>query len=338
MNEDYRIHLDIYNGPIDLLLYLIRKEEVDIYDIPIAKITDQYMEYVQVLHDMDPNLAGEFLVMAAMLMEIKSRMLLPTPAEVNEAGEPIDPRSELVRQLLEYKRFKDAAGWLADAADTQSMKFPRIPALPAAKDELDMEDVHIWDLVEAFTKLLQSTFASAGLHQVEKDDTPLALHQDDILDRLQREGPLPFSRIFEGKTRKTEMIGLFLAMLELMRQGMVRIEQDAPFAEIYLFLKVKLPEDQQQPEAETETASPEATQEPQAQSTTPESELESEAPELDESSPAEPEFNPGDEDDDDDDDEENIMDDLGDLGLDDLSKNEKLWQQTDEPSEDGEQK
>jgi hypothetical protein len=133
------------------------------------------------------------------------------------------------------------------------------------------------------------------------------------------------------------MIGLFLAMLELMRQGMVRIEQDAPFAEIYLFLKVKLPEDQQQPEASLETASPEATQEPQAQPTTPEPEPESEAPELDESSPAEPEFNPGDEDDDDND-EENIMDDLGDLGLDDLSKNEKLWRQTDEPSEDGEQK
>jgi segregation and condensation protein A len=335
MSEDYRIHLDIYNGPIDLLLYLIRKEEVDIYDIPIAKITDQYMEYVQVLHDMDPNLAGEFLVMAATLMEIKSRMLLPTQTEVNEAGEPIDPRSELVRQLLEYKRFKDAAGWLADAADTQSMKFPRIPVLPTAKDELDMEDIHIWDLVEAFTKLLQATFAGAGLHQVEKDDTPLALHQDDILDRLQREGPLPFSRIFEGKTRKTEVIGLFLAMLELMRQGMIRIEQDAPFAEIYLFLKVKLPEDQQ---TQPESAEPETTPQPQAVSSTPEpepeSEPESEAPELDESSPPEPEFNPGDEDGDDD--EKNIMDELGDLGLDDLSKNEKLWRQTDEPTEENE--
>ncbi len=243
MNEDYRVHLDIYNGPLDLLLYLIRKDEVDIYDIPIAGITDQYISYVNVLHQMDPNLAGEFLVMAAMLMEIKSRMLLPVTAEETEDGEPIDPRSELVRQLLEYKRFKDAAGWLSDAAETQSQKFPRVPVLPRAQgEELDMEDIHIWDLVEAFSRLLQATLAGAGLHQVEKDDTPLALHQEDILDRLQREGPMPFSKIFAGRTRRTEMIGLFLAMLELIRQGMIRIEQDEPFAEIYVFLKVDMPD------------------------------------------------------------------------------------------------
>ena len=106
MSEDYRVQLDIYNGPIDLLLYLIRKEEVDIYDIPIAGITDQYLKYVDVLHELDPNLAGEFLVMAAMLMEIKSRMLLPTETQDEETGEPVDPRSELVRQLLQYKPFQ----------------------------------------------------------------------------------------------------------------------------------------------------------------------------------------------------------------------------------------
>jgi segregation and condensation protein A len=244
--EDYRVQLDIYNGPMDLLLYLIRREEVDIYDIPIARITDQYLEYVHAIHALDPNLAGEFLVMASMLMEIKSRMLLPRPAEEEVAGEEIDPRSELVRQLLEYKRFKDAASWLSDAADEQAKRFPRIPALATSgRDEVDMDDIHIWDLVEAFSKLLQATLASVGLnHEVEKDDTPLALHQDDILDRLQREGPLPFSKIFEGKTRRTEIIGMFLAMLELIRQGLIRIEQDTAFAEIYLFLKVELPEDQ----------------------------------------------------------------------------------------------
>jgi segregation and condensation protein A len=247
MSEDYRVKLDIYNGPIDLLLYLIRKEEVDIYDIPIARITDQYLEYMGLIHDLDPNLAGEFLVMAAMLMEIKSRMLLPTQVEEDESGEPIDPRSELVRQLLQYKQFKDAASWLSDAGDNQSLKYPRVPAFAKADNsEVDMEDIHIWDLVEAFSKLLQATLAGVGLqHEVEKDDTPLALHQDDILDRLQREGPMPFSRIFQGKTRKTEIIGLFLAMLELIRQGMIRIEQDQPFAEIYLFLKAELPEDEQ---------------------------------------------------------------------------------------------
>jgi len=258
MTEDYRVQLDIYNGPLDLLLYLIRKEEVDIYDIPIAHITEQYIHHVEVLHQMDPNLSGEFLVMAATLMEIKSRMLLPHAVEEEQAGETIDPRSELVRQLLEYKRFKDAAGWLADAAETQSLKFPRVPVLPqASASEIDLEDVQIWDLVEAFSKLLQATLAGARMHEVEKDDTPLALHQQDILDRLTREGPLPFSRIFEGRTRRTEIIGLFLAMLELMRQGMVRIEQDKPFAEIYLFLKVNIPgetaEQPAEPQPETST-------------------------------------------------------------------------------------
>jgi segregation and condensation protein A len=249
MNEDYRVQLDdVYNGPLDLLLYLIRKEEVDIYDIPIARITDQYLQYVTLIHQMDPNLAGEFLVMAAMLMEIKSRMLLPRPPEEEAGGDSIDPRSELVRQLLEYKRFKDAAGWLADAADTQASKFPRIPALPEVQNEIDLEDVHIWDLVEAFSRLLQATLAGAIMHEVEKDDTPLALHQQDIVDRLQREGPQPFSRIFEGRTRRTEMIGLFLAMLELIRQGIIRIEQDDPYAEIYLFMKVDLPEENPNPE------------------------------------------------------------------------------------------
>lgn len=327
MSEDYRIHLDIYNGPIDLLLYLIRKEEVDIYDIPIAKIADQYMEYVQVLHDMDPNLAGEFLVLAATLMEIKSRMLLPSPTEQDESGESIDPRSELVRQLLEYKRFKDAAGWLADAADTQSMKFPRVPALPeVARDELDMEDIHIWDLVEAFSKLLQATLAGVGLHQVEKDDTPLALHQEDILDRLTREGPMPFSRIFEGKTRKTEMIGLFLAMLELMRQGLIRIEQDQPFAEIYLFLKVDLPQEHRAESQPSDDDTPLAIElEPQTIPSQQEHQTDSS-----ESQGSEARFHL----DDDDDDATDEIDDLGDLGLDDLSANEKLWRQTDEAEDD----
>lgn len=247
MNEDYRVQLDIYNGPLDLLLYLIRKDEVDIYDIPIARITDQYIQYVTLLQQMDPNLAGEFLVMAAMLMEIKSRMLLPRAPEEEEGGEVIDPRSELVRQLLEYKRFKDAAGWLAEAAENQASKFPRVPVLPEVPNEIDLEDIHIWDLVEAFSRLLQATLGGV-LHEVEKDDTPLALHQQDIVDRLQREGPLPFSRIFEGRTRRTELIGLFLAMLELIRQGIVRIEQDEPFAEIYLFMKVDLPDEE--PKAE----------------------------------------------------------------------------------------
>ena len=245
MKHDYRVQLDIYNGPLDLLLYLIRKEEVDIYDIPIAKITDQYLEYVNLLKEMDPNLASEFLVLAATLMEIKSRMLLPKTSEDDEEQDTIDPRSELVRQLLEYKRFKDAAGWLAEAANAQSEKFPRVPVLPQVNaDEIDLEDLQIWDLVEAFSKLMEATLGGTLLHEIEQDETPIALHQEDIIDQLKREGPMPFSRIFEGRKKKLEMIGLFLALLELIRQGIVRIEQDKPFSEIYLFLKVKIPDNE----------------------------------------------------------------------------------------------
>ncbi len=243
MKNDYRVQLDIYNGPLDLLLFLIRKEEVDIYDIPIAKITDQYLEYVNLLKEMDPNLASEFLVLAATLMEIKSRMLLPRATEEDENEDPIDPRSELVRQLLEYKRFKDAAGWLAEAAETQLEKFPRVPVLPQVNaDEIDLEDLQIWDLVEAFSQLMEATLGGTLLHEIEQDETPIALHQEDIIDRLKREGAMPFSRIFEGRKNKLEMIGLFLALLELIRQGIVRIEQDKPFSEIYLFLKVDIPD------------------------------------------------------------------------------------------------
>jgi len=236
MSEEYRVNLDIYNGPLDLLLYLIRRDEVDIHDIPIAHITAQYVQYVEMLQDLDPNLAGDFLVMAATLMEIKTRMLLPTPPpeEGGEAGVEIDPRAELVRQLLEYKAFKDAAGDLRDSAEQQSQKFPRRPGkLPAEEEgERDLEDVQVWDLLDAFSRLMTAIGKDKPLHQVIYDDTPTELHQADILDRLRREGSMTFERIFEGRTSRSEIVGLFLAMLELVRQKKVLVNQEGNFATI----------------------------------------------------------------------------------------------------------
>ncbi len=225
MTDEYRVQLDIYNGPLDLLLYLIRREEVDIYDIPIAKIADQYVAFVEMLREVDPNSAGEFLVMATVLMEIKSRMLLPRqPAESEEEFE--DPRLELVRQLLEYKKFKDAAEHLKTAAEEQAHRYPRQPAkIETDGDDVDIDSLQMWDLVEAFREVLAKTGRLAP-HEVQYDDTPIALHAADMVDRLQREdGSLPFAEIFEGRTRG-ECIGLFLALLELMRQRRVRAEQD----------------------------------------------------------------------------------------------------------------
>ncbi len=236
MADDYRVQLDIYNGPLDLLLYLIRREEVDIYDIPIARITDQYVGYVEMLRQIDPNSVGEFLVLAATLMEIKSRMLLPRPpAETPE--EFVDPRLELVRQLLEYKKFKDAADQLHTAARERAQRFSRLPAdVPEAEPgHIELENLHIWDLVEAFRDVMAKTGRLVA-HEVTYDDTPISLHAMDILDRIQRAGgAMVFADIFEARTR-SECIGLFLALLELVRQRRIRAEQEQAFSTIYIHL------------------------------------------------------------------------------------------------------
>ncbi len=234
--EDYRVNLDIYSGPLDLLLYLIRRDELDIHDIPIARITAQFVQYIDTIKMLNPDLAGEFLVMAATLLEIKTRMLLPSAPE-EEAVEAADPRGELVRQLLEYKAFKDAAGDLRQSAEEQLLRYPRKP-LPLPEDQgKDLEEVQIWDLVEAFNQLLASVGQSVKQREIIYDDTPIELHAEDIVDRLGREGNMTFRQIFTGRTRKSELLGLFLAMLELIRRRRIFIRQEKSFGEIHVFLR-----------------------------------------------------------------------------------------------------
>ncbi len=234
---EYRVALEVYNGPLDLLLYLIRREEIEIHDIPIARITAQYIEYVELLKVLDPEAVSEFLVLAATLMEIKSRMLLPTPPPEEGDDEIGDPRLELVRQLLEYKKFKDAARHLEDAADIRTQRHGRFPVLPQQPaDEMDLESLDIWDLFEAFNRLLEQTGQRAAIHKVGIDDTPIALHAEDIVDAMQRAGgSIAFTNIFAGRTR-AEMIGLFLALLELIRQKRIRVTQERPFETILIHL------------------------------------------------------------------------------------------------------
>lgn len=242
--SEYKVSLEVYNGPLDLLLYLIRREEVDIYDIPIATITEQYVQYVELLRQLDPEAVSEFLVLAATLMEIKSRMLLPRPPVDEAESEIVDPRLELVRQLLEYKKFKDAARHLGDAAHEHSLRYARAPAeAPRPPDEVDLESVDIWDLFDAFNRLLEQTGQREAVHRVGVDDTPLALHAEDILDSLRRAGGAQkFEEVFIGRTRP-EMIGLFLALLELIRQRRVRASQEEPFGPILLYLLDSAPLD-----------------------------------------------------------------------------------------------
>jgi segregation and condensation protein A len=237
---EYRVNLDIFAGPLDLLLYLVRKEEVDIYDIPLAKITDQYLRYVEMLKQFDVDLAGDFLVMAATLMEIKSAMLLPrAEPEDMTAEEAADPRAELIRQLLEYKKFKDAANLLDAAATRQKERHGRPASLidrlePDAEPELDMDQISIWDLLEAFDAVCKAIGTTTYTGHI-KDDTPIDLYQIEILHRLQTEGPMTFERIFESRPNRLVMVGLFLAMLELIRDKLVWAEQgpEAPH-QIYL--------------------------------------------------------------------------------------------------------
>jgi segregation and condensation protein A len=236
---DYRVSLDIFAGPLDLLLYLVRKEEVDIYDIPLAKITDQYLHYVELLKQLDIDVAGDFLVMAATLMEIKSAMLLPK-AEPEEMGEDEagDPRTELIRQLLEYKKFKDAANLLNAAAEQQKERFARPANLidrlaPDAEPEVDMDQVSVWDLLEAFDAVCRATGANVYTGHIQ-DDTPIDLYQIELLHRLQTEGPLTFERVFDSRPNRLVMVGLFLALLELVRDKLVWAEQSETSPEIYL--------------------------------------------------------------------------------------------------------
>jgi segregation and condensation protein A len=247
--DEYRVTLDVYSGPLELLLYLIRRDEVDIKDIPISRITEQYLKYVEVIRKIDINLAGEFLVMAATLMEIKSRMLIPKQAAdpnapasestTTSVEDLTDPRYELVKQLLEYKHFKDAAGDLRRRAHTENARFGRGIGHTGGAAPLDIEDLDLFRLIDAFNAIMASIGNSAYGHEVTYDDTPISLHQADILDRLLRETghAMTLQAMFAGRTRKTEMIGLFLATLELIRQKKVVVEQTEALGEIRILLR-----------------------------------------------------------------------------------------------------
>ncbi len=258
-HADYKVNLEVYSGPLELLLYLIRRDEVDIKNIPIARITTQYLQHVEIIRKIDINLAGEFLVMAATLMEIKSRMLIPQQAPVVDPNDPqgqrlasmedlADPRYELVKQLLEYKHFKDAAGDLKRRAQVEGDRYPRAVSRSSAKAPLEVEDLDLFRLIDAFNAIMVSVGHSAFGHEVTYDDTPISLHQADILDRLVRDaeevGPdgLTLSELFAGRTKKSEMIGLFLATLELIRQKKIAVEQSEINGDIRIRLREDTPE------------------------------------------------------------------------------------------------
>jgi segregation and condensation protein A len=229
----YLVALDTFHGPLDLLLYLVRKNEVDVLDVPVAKLADQFLEFLAAVREVDVELAGDFLVMAATLMEIKARLLLPEGSDEDDPDEP-DPRRELVRQLLEYRTFKDAAAALEERAERQGTRLPRVaPEEPAAPGAPPVRAVELWDLVSAFARLMRETHALRP-QTVVVDDTPQYVYEAEVRGRVAAAGRLAFHDLFAPPFHKARLIGLFLAILELIRGRALWVDQPEPFGEIWL--------------------------------------------------------------------------------------------------------
>lgn len=234
--EEYRVELEVFEGPLDLLLYLIRKEEVDIYDIPIERITRQYMDYLDLMRMLDLNIAGEFIVMAASLMMIKSRMLLPVEERaVEEDDEEGDPRWDLVRQLVEYKKFKDAALHLQGLEEQQENIFIRSGegVELGAQPDVALTDVSIFDLIAAFNDAL-SKVQKEELREIFAERFTVGEKIDDLLQRMEKEDRLSLTDLFNGMTSRHEVVCTFLAVLELMRLKHIRAVQDEAYGPIEL--------------------------------------------------------------------------------------------------------
>ena len=237
MTSPYRVKLDVFEGPLDLLLHLIKKNEVEIVDIPVAKITEQYMAYIAVIREFSLDVAGEYLVMAATLTLIKSRMLLPQSEEDAE-DEEADPRADLVRQLLEYQRYREAALALAERPLLQRDVFAREPFadVEATEDpEMPRLQVTTWELLAALKAVLQRARPEA-VHEVVTERVSLRERAQGLLERLVRERVVDFESLFDDTTTRLEMVVTFLALLELMKMGGVRAVQADLFGRIVVEL------------------------------------------------------------------------------------------------------
>jgi segregation and condensation protein A len=236
----YEIKLDIFEGPLDLLLYLIKKNEIDIYDIPMALITRQYLEYIEMLGSLNLDLAGEFLILAATLIHIKSRLLLPVEEDPS-AEEEEDPRAELVRQLLDYQAFKEAALQLDSRSVLERDVFTR--SCPAVEPD-DPEpsggfvEMDVFDLVKAFQQIMARLDKTERI-EIDAEEMSLADRINEIMDRLMEHKHLTFTDLIGERTDRRWVLYTFLALLELMKLRMIRAYQSESYGVIRLFLAVE---------------------------------------------------------------------------------------------------
>jgi segregation and condensation protein A len=237
--SEYRVSLDLFGGPMDLLLYLVRRNEVDILDLPLAKITAQFVEFLEVLQFLDVEQASEFVSTASALVEIKSRTVLPRQEEEAPVEEPLDdePHKDLVHKLLEFKRLREASQALEAQAALWQERYPRSSdeRPRQGRDLADdlIKEVELWDLVSALARVLRRR-ASEHETSVRYDDTPISVYIERVAERVRREGRVAFSAFFDSAAKRGVIVGLFLAILELLRHHSFRAEQPIDYGEIWI--------------------------------------------------------------------------------------------------------
>lgn len=237
----YRVQLKNFEGPLDLLLFFIKRDELDIYDIPISYITKQFLEYINLMEELDLDVASEFILMASMLMSIKAKMMLPQE-ESDEKIDEHDPRYELVQRLLEYKRYKEMAGKMEDVAEEAQKSYFRGNH---EADQVDkqatgeaLKDVTMFDLMAAFKKVLADIKKQEAVHRVEKIEYTVEEQTEYVLDRLQQSGRTSFRTMCKELKNQTKIVVTFLAILEMLKERQINlyVEDDDP-TEFYLDLK-----------------------------------------------------------------------------------------------------
>lgn len=241
-DKDYKVKLEIFEGPLDLLLYLIKKDEIDIYDVSIGRITKQYLDYINTFKMLNIEVASEFIVMAANLMYIKSRELLPqTQQPPEEDANEEDPRWELIRQLVEYKKFKDVASFLGTQevkADEFFATTPELPDLSAPATDV-VGQVGIFDLIRAFQKVLKRFENTTDIREIVSDRYSVADKIEHLLEAIPMGGRVRFDSLFSSAASRVEVIVTFLAMLELMKLNHLMVEQEQMLGDIVVIRPMK---------------------------------------------------------------------------------------------------
>jgi segregation and condensation protein A len=234
METEYKVRLEIFEGPLDLLLYLIKRDEIDIYDISLERITQQYLEYLQAFKELNIDVAGEFVVMAANLIYLKSRSLLPVDQQPPEEDvEEDDPRWDLIRQLIEYKKFKEAAAQLQTRELEQERVFARVgDSVVSEIAPLSLGEVGIFQLINAFQQVLKRLEAREDLQEIFGENFTVSDKIERILQAMAQGKPIKFSELFARMASRVEVVVTFLALLELIRLKQVRTIQPNEFDEI----------------------------------------------------------------------------------------------------------